>query len=78
MKVLSKWRSKNLIPEWKVHYRFFYDPELVISAIVNVQKVSNYVHQNNSLQANFNCLAINDVGFVFNIEIAFNPDSTEK
>jgi len=58
------------------HCLFLTDSEL--TAIVKISEVNSYVHPNQSLQVKVDCLALDSFGFVFQLNINFNPDLIEE
>jgi len=49
-----------------------------LTAIVKITKVNSYIHPNQSLQVSVDCLALDSFGFVFQLNINFNPDLIEE
>jgi hypothetical protein len=48
-----------------------------LAAIVKITQVNSYIHPNQSLQVSVDCLALDSLGFVFQLNMNFTPDLIE-
>lgn len=58
------------------HLMFCYDAEM--NSIVKIEHVDNYTFPDNSFQVSVDCLALDCVGFVFDMNLNFNPESESE
>lgn len=58
------------------HLMFCYEAEM--NSIVRIEHVDNYTHQDNSIQISIDCLALDCVGFVFDMNLDFTPETESE
>ena len=57
---------------------FLFPIEARISAIVRVEKVESYIHEDDSMQISVDCQALDSIADVFDLNMNFTPETTEK
>ncbi len=58
------------------HYLFCHGYKL--KTIVKVINIGNWTHDDNSMQISVDCLGLDSYGFVFELNLEFNPDTANK
>lgn len=58
------------------HLMFCYDAEM--NSIVRIEHVDNYTYPDNSMEVSIDCLALDCVGFVFDMSLNFTPTSESE
>ncbi len=61
---------------WDVEH-FLFSNDARISAIVRIEQVNSYIHENDSMQISADCLALDCIGAVFPMLLNFTPESVE-
>lgn len=57
---------------------FLYSNYAKISATVRIARVEDYTHPDGSMQISVDCLALDSIGFVFELNLQFTPQTVEK
>lgn len=57
---------------------FFFNTGFELYTIVKLLKVESFVHPDNSMQVYAECKGLDSVGFVFDIDLNFTPESSEE
>ena len=57
---------------------FLFPNDARISAIVRVEKVESYIHEDDSMQISVDCQALDSIADVFDLNMNFTPETTEK